>query len=92
MKAMTPSDRRQSAIVRQNNETITESFLSSHSDYLDSGIKSDRLYRTGYSGQCLKREIMVKLRPSNLANSRRNSLDNVLEQRDRLLRAEILPR
>jgi len=28
---------------------------------------------------------MVKLRPSNLANSRRNSLDNVLEQCDRLL-------
>lgn len=28
---------------------------------------------------------MVKLRPSNLANSRRNLPDNVLEQRDRLL-------
>lgn len=27
----------------------------------------------------------MKLRPSNLANSRRNSLDNVLEQCDRLL-------
>jgi len=36
MKAVTPSDRRQNAIVRQNNETITESFLSSRNDYLDS--------------------------------------------------------